>query len=202
MSPFSIDRSRSSTCHLQDLARTQNEGLIRAVGVCNYGLCHLRELTMHGLPLPSVNQLELSPFNMHDPIVRFCQQNNVQLSCAAWSRLSSTDGPVEQWAKLGDVAKARGVTKAQVLVRWALQKGFACAPRSGTGSKLERIAIAENSYGGVVNFELSTEEMRLLDSLDTNYKSGKLGRRDGWNDEDVTGVDWDPTEASCSILEQ
>eukprot|EP00804_Cyclotella_cryptica_P008640 CCRYP_007590-RA/>CCRYP_007590-RA protein AED:0.05 eAED:0.05 QI:143/1/1/1/1/1/2/1575/479 len=184
------------------LLELKNEGLIRAVGVCNYGFCHLRELTMHGLPLPSVNQLELSPFNMHDPIVRFCQQNNVQLSCAAWSRLSSTDGPVKQWSKLGEVAKARGVTKAQVLVRWALQKGFACAPRSGTGSKLERIAIAENSYGGVVNFELSTEEMRLLDSLDINYKSGKLGRRDGWNDEDVTGVDWDPTEASCSILEQ
>ncbi|KAL7521433.1 hypothetical protein ACHAWX_007655 [Stephanocyclus meneghinianus] len=179
------------------LLELQNEGLIRAVGVCNYGLCHLQEITRNELPLPAVNQLELSPFNMHDPIVRFCKENNVQVSCAAWSRLSSTDGPVEQWAKLGDIAKAKGVTKAQVLVRWALQKGFGCAPRSGTGSKLERIAIAENSYGGVVNLELSSEEMKLLDSLDVNYKAGKLGRRDGWNDEDVTNIDWDPTETNC-----
>ena len=61
----------------------------------------------------------------------------------------------------------------------------------------QRVAIAENSYGGVVNFKLSSEEMKLLDSLDVNYKSGKLGRRDGWNDEDVTSIDWDPTEAYC-----
>lgn len=61
----------------------------------------------------------------------------------------------------------------------------------------QRIAIAENSYGGVVNLELSSEEMKLLDSLDVNYKAGKLGRRDGWIDEDVTNINWDPTEANC-----
>ena len=59
------------------------------------------------------------------------------------------------------------------------------------------MAIAENSYGGILNFELSKEEMALLDSLNVNYKSGKLGRRDGWKDEDVAGLDWDPTEVAC-----
>ena len=37
--------------------------------------------------------------------------------------------------------------------------------------------------------------MSILDGLDVNYKAGKLGRRDGWNDADVTGVNWDPTDA-------
>jgi diketogulonate reductase-like aldo/keto reductase len=203
------------------LVQLKDEGLICCVGVCNYGLCHLKEISSIGLPLPAVNQLEISPFNTHEPIVKFCKENSVQIACASWSKLSSVSGPVEQWAKLGELSKDKGVTKAQVLVRWALQKGFGCAPRSGTGSKLEvssmfllstnarmystiihhndtqRVAIAENSYGGVINFELSSEDMKLLDSLDVNYKTGKLGRRDGWRDEDVSSEEWDPTDAAC-----
>jgi len=175
------------------LLQMKEEGYIRSVGVCNYGVCHLKEIVENGMPLPSMNQLELSPFNTHGPIVQFCKQNNVLIGCAAWSRLSSADGPVEQWEKLGQLAKAKGVTKAQILVRWALQKGYACAPRSGTKSKLERIAIAENSYGGVVDFLLSGEEMNLLDNLNVDYKSGKLGRKDGWKEEDVKGSDWEPS---------
>ena len=59
------------------------------------------------------------------------------------------------------------------------------------------MAIAENSYGGILDFHLSNEEMAILDSLNVNFKAGKLGRRDGWKDGDVTGPEWDPTEAAC-----
>ena len=121
----------------ETLLQLKEAGHIHSIGVCNYGMCHLKELTTNNLPLPSVNQLELSPFNTHEAIVRYCEANNIVPSCAAWSRLSSADGPVEQWATLGGVAKEKGVTKAQVLVRWALQHGYGCAPRSGTKSKLE-----------------------------------------------------------------
>jgi diketogulonate reductase-like aldo/keto reductase len=90
------------------------------------------------------------------------------------------------------------MTKAQILVRWSLQKGYICVPRSAAASKVERIGIAENSYGGVNNvdgsFVLSPEEMKILDELDVSFKAGKLGRRDGWDDGDVTGPEWDPTD--------
>jgi len=59
------------------------------------------------------------------------------------------------------------------------------------------MAIAENSYGGVnmvEEFVLSDKEMELLDNLDIVYKAGKLGRRDGWEDSDVTGLEWEPTD--------
>jgi diketogulonate reductase-like aldo/keto reductase len=134
-SPLTGSELRLST--YKTLLQLKHEGLIHTVGVCNYGLCHLKQISLNNLPLPSVNQLEISPFNTHAPIVQYCQENGVKVSCAAWSRLSSNDGPVEQWAQLGEIAKEKGVTKAQILVRWALQKGFGCAPRSGTGSKLE-----------------------------------------------------------------
>ena len=147
--------------------------------------------------LPASNQLELSPFNMHKDVVSYCDANGIAVSCSAWSKLSGVQGPAEGWAVLADLAKAKGMTKAQLLVRWSMQKGFVCVPRSGCSSKIERIAIAENSYGGVngdESFVLTKGDMKILDGLDIAYKAGKLGRRDGWDDADVTGDDWDPTE--------
>ena len=157
--------------------------------------------------LPAINQLELSPFNTHCDVVQFCDKNGIAVGCAAWSKLSGVDGPSEGWAVLSDVAKSRGMTKAQLLVRWSLQKGFVCVPRSGSSTKIERLAIAENSYGGVnphpqleidsdtsPSFVLTNDNMKLLEGLDVGYKAGKLGRRDGWEDSDVVGPNWDPTD--------
>lgn len=180
------------------LMEMRDAGFVRSVGVCNYGVKALEEIKYCGFELPSVNQIELSPFNTHDDIVSFCRTNDIAVSCSAWSKLSGTDGPSDQWVILSELAKNKGMTKAQVLVRWSLQKGYICIPRSGCGSKIERKAIAENSYGGVNLPEreniLSEEEMNIIDSLNTNYKAGKLGRRDGWSDDDVLGIDWDPTD--------
>lgn len=180
------------------LLELRDAGFVKSVGVANYGIGSLNEIKEAGFDLPSVNQLELSPFNTHQDIVTWCKENGVALGCSAWSKLSSNDGPQEQWSVIADIAKRKGMTKAQVLVRWSLQKGYICEPRSASMSKIERIAIAENSYGGVnpsdKSFILSDDEMSVIDGLNVNWKAGKLGRRDGWMDEDVTGDQWDPTD--------
>ena len=85
--------------------------------------------------------------------------------------------------------------KAQVLVRWALQNGYLCAPRSGSKKRVERIAIKENSYNGVKEFLLTKKQMTTLQSLDEQLPAGQLGRRDGWTNDDVTDSKWDPTLA-------
>jgi diketogulonate reductase-like aldo/keto reductase len=191
------DSSRRLTTY-QTLLNLQQDGLVRSVGVCNYGVRPLEEIVVAGMQLPITNQLELSPFNTHTDVVDWCDTHGVAVSCAAWSRLSSADGPTDQWGILSQLAHRKGMTKAQILVRWSLQKGYICMPRSGSASKLERKAIAENSYGGVNMREdadiLTPEEMMILDGLNVSFKAGKLGRRDGWTDSDVTGPDWDPTE--------
>ena len=52
----------------------------------------------------------------------------------------------------------------------------------------------ENSFDGVKDYKLTQEEMNTLDSLDEGLKSGRLGVKDGWNDNDILSSDWDPTE--------
>ena len=181
------------------LLQLRDQGFVKSIGVCNYGIGPLNELKEAGLDLPSLNQLELSPFNTHKDVLSWCGENDISIGCGAWSKLSGANGPQDEWAILAELAKKKGMTKAQVLVRWSLQKGYVCVPRSSPASKIERIAIAENNYGGVNNPELgngcilSEEEMERLDALNVSLSAGKLGRRDGWSDDDVTGVDWDPT---------
>jgi diketogulonate reductase-like aldo/keto reductase len=193
-SPLTSKVKRLTT--YRTLLQMKDDGLIRAVGVCNYGVGPLKEILCANMPLPDVNQLELSPFNTHRDVVDFCNQHGVAVCCSAWSKLSSQEGPTEQWDTLSRLAAAKGMTKAQLLVRWALQKGYLCVPRSAASSKVERLAICENSYGGVArtSFIITEEEMNILDGLNVNYKAGKLKRVDGWDVNDITGPDWDPTE--------
>lgn len=177
------------------LLELQKEGLVKAVGVCNYGVGALNEIIEAGLPAPAINQLELSPFNQHKDVIQWATDHDMEISCAAWSKLSSVNGPQDGWAILADIAKKKEATKAQILVRWALQKGYNCVPRSSANSKIEKFAIVENSLKGVKRIEhLTEEEMNILDGLDEQLKAGHLGRRDGWEDSDVTGDRWDPTE--------
>jgi diketogulonate reductase-like aldo/keto reductase len=191
------DKARRLTTY-QSLLEMRDSGFAKTVGVCNYGLGPLQEILEAGLELPAVNQLELSPFNAHKDVVDWCDKYGVAVACGAWSKLSSADGPTEGWDVVAKMAQPKGMTKAQILVRWSLQKGYICVPRSAGASKVERIGIAENSYGGVNNidgsFVLSPEEMKILDELDVSFKAGKLGRRDGWDDVAVTGPEWDPTD--------
>lgn len=215
-SPLTNSETRLATYRalldLQGDDRTKSLPIIRSIGVCNYGLGPLKEIAAAGLPLPIVNQLELSPFNGHKDVVEWCGRNGVAVSCAAWSKLSGVFGPVKQWDILSQIAEKKGISKAQALVRWSLEKGYFCVPRSGCDSEIQRMAIAENSYGGgVVNKDgnlsttniadeeksaiLTREEMAIFDKLDVNYKAGKLRRTDGWAEVDIKGANWDPTEA-------
>lgn len=191
-SPLTDRERRLST--YQALVEMKEKGLIRSIGVCNYGVNALGEIVNSGYPPPNVIQLQLSPFNQHCDILRWANAHGSIMACAAWSKLSSAQGPQEGWSIVGDIAKKNGLTKAQILILWALQHGYLCVPRSAASSKLERLAIIENSFDGIKNHSLTTEEMNILDSLDEDLKSGQLSVIDGWSSEDIISSKWDPTE--------
>ena len=82
-----------------------------------------------------------------------------------------------------------------MLVRWAFQHDYLSVPRSASTSKIERLAIQENSYEGVKHFLLSQTEMDVLDSLDEQLPLGRLGITDGCLASDIIDENWDPTLA-------
>lgn len=178
------------------LVEMKSKGEIDAIGTAHFGVKALQELVDYDLPAPDLIQLELSPFNAHRDIVEWGNAHGTTLGCAAWSRLSSVDGPREGWEKVGKIATAHSCTKQQILIRWAIQKGFVCTPRSSSKYNLERQAIRENSWTETQAIVLNEAEMNLLDTLDEQIPAGRLRVLDGWSDMDILDVRWDPTNVS------
>jgi len=136
------------------------DGLARAVGVSNYSVSQLDELERATGRLPSVNQIEWGPA-LYDEATLFAhRQRGIQLE--GYSPLKTTNLADR---RLQRVAESRGVTPAQVVIRWHLEHDVVVIPKSSNPKR-----IAENA--DVFGFELSPAEVSELDSL------GEAARRD------------------------
>jgi len=143
------------------LEKLYADGVVRAIGVSNFLEHHLEDLMGDFDVVPVVNQVEWHPFVLQKPLLDFCKENDIQFE--AWSPLSRgrfLDNEVIQ-----DLAKKHGKSPAQVLIRWDLQHEVVTIPKS-----VHRERIEENSK--VFDFELSDEDMRRIDALDTNTRIG------------------------------
>jgi diketogulonate reductase-like aldo/keto reductase len=112
---------------------------------------------------PAVNQLEVSPFlyRTRDDTLRRCAEEGIVVE--AYSPL--TKGRRLNHPTVARVAAEAGRTRAQVLVRWSLQKGFVVLPRSANPGR-----IAENA--AVFDFSLDEVQMAALDELDEGLTTG------------------------------
>ncbi|PWY97283.1 Aldo/keto reductase [Testicularia cyperi] len=138
----------------QALKQLQAEGKVKTPGVSNFGVKHLEEIQKTG-ELPAVNQIEIHPWCQQRPIVEYCKQNNIVLQAYC----PIVRGKYADDAELNEIAKKHGVSWAQVLIRWSLQKGYVPLPKSDTPSR-----IASNA--DVFDFELDEDDMAKLDAKD------------------------------------
>ncbi|CAM6085722.1 unnamed protein product [Calypogeia fissa] len=136
-------------------------GKVKSIGVSNYGVKHLKELLANCEIRPSVNQLELHPFNTRNELVAFCEKEGIVLE--AYSPL--TRGRRLRHPGLLEIAKKYNKSAAQVLVKWCLQRGFMVLPKS---VKPER--IVENAQ--VFDFEITENDMKKLNSFDEHLAVG------------------------------
>lgn len=136
-------------------------GRIRAIGVSNFQIHHLQDLMQDAQVKPMVNQVEYHPRLTQEELKAFCEQHGIQLE--AWSPLMQgelLDNPL-----LTEIASSKGKSVAQIILRWDLQNGVVTIPKS---TKAQR--IIENA--DLFDFELSTEEMQRISSLNGNVRVG------------------------------
>ncbi|KAG9031448.1 hypothetical protein FRB95_002748 [Tulasnella sp. JGI-2019a] len=146
------------------LIKRRDDGKLKSIGVSNYGIKHLEEIKEAGLETPSVNQIELHPWCQQRPIVDYCQKNNIVIEAySPLTRGQNLDDPTLQ-----NVAKKYHKDGAQILIRYSLQKGWIPLPKS---SQPQRVL----SNAQVYDFELDTDDMGTLDSLDRG-KDGAVTR--------------------------
>ena len=141
------------------LERIKKEGRSRSIGVSNFAPIHLKELLVEGSEHPVVNQIELSPFLQQEHIYSFCQKENIHLTgYCPLSRGNRFDDP-----NLSRIAKKMKKSAAQVMIRWALQRGHTVIPKS-----VSPVRIEENAK--VFDFNLNNEQMKILDGLEEGLR--------------------------------
>jgi len=144
----------------QALVQLLKDGKCRSIGVSNYTIQHLTELFDKSEIGPMVNQVEFSPFLYQKQLLDYCEKNKIQLE--AYSPL--TQGQKLNHPRIQSIAKKHNKTPAQVLIRWSLQHNLVTIPKS-----VREERIRENSQ--VFDYNLTVEDMRILDSMDKNFRN-------------------------------
>lgn len=140
-----------------ELARAQEEGLARSIGVSNFLPEHIDRLIDHTGVTPAVNQLELHPHYQQAPVRDFHAHHGILIE--SYSPLGGDGASALEDPAIAALASKHGRTPAQVALRWHVQQGLAVLPKSSTPAR-----IRENAE--LWDFELDAEDMRRIGALD------------------------------------
>jgi 2,5-diketo-D-gluconate reductase A len=134
------------------------EGKVRAIGVSNFHPDRLIDLIVNNEIVPAVNQVEPHPFHQQIDTHTFLQENNVQIE--SWGPFAEGKNNIFHNELLLSIASKYNKSVAQVILRWLTQRGVIAIPKSVRKERME-----ENF--NIFDFELSTDDMETIKSLDT-----------------------------------
>ncbi len=152
------DLFQDSWAALEDI---YNAGKVRAIGVSNFTLRHLKILFTNCRIIPMVNQIEFHPWLQQPELIRYCKSKGILPE--AWSPLLK--GEVSKIPVLAEIGKKYGKNAFQVVLRWDIQQGIATIPKSVHPERIQ-------SNADIFDFELTEEEIRTINSLDKKYRIG------------------------------
>ena len=101
---------------LEDL---QTEGKIKVIGVSNYSQQHLDELLSKCRITPQVVQMECHPKQAQWSLRKFCDKHKILFQ--AYASLGQSMGDLMELESVKGIAKSKGKTPAQILLKWAVQ---------------------------------------------------------------------------------
>lgn len=135
-------------------------GLVRSIGVSNFHIHHLEDLLSVCEVKPMLNQIEMHPYLIQKELRQYCEQHGIYVE--AWRPLMRGNLEVPQ---LQELAERYQKTPAQIVLRWDLQHKVLVIPKS-----VRKERIIENA--GLFDFELTDEDMAMLDGLNRNQRFG------------------------------
>ena len=151
------------------MERARELGYARSIGVSNFDVDELEQVSSTGSVVPAVDQVQFSPFENRRALLEACERRSVVLE--AYSPLGTGRHLSEE--TVTRIAEAAGRTPAQVLLRWCVQREIPVIPKS-----THRERIEENAQ--IFDFTLSDEDMAALDLLDRSRGTGVAMERKWW----------------------
>ena len=160
----------------QAMEELVDAGLVRSIGISNFGTSLIRDLLSQCRIRPSVLQVELHPYLVQEKLLRLCRESSIAVTAfsplgapsyipigMATEKDSVLIHPVVQ-----KIAKDHNRTAAQIVLRWGVQRGTAIVPKT---SQLKR--LRENI--DLADFALAQHEMESISSLDKNQRFNDPG---------------------------
>jgi 2,5-diketo-D-gluconate reductase A len=144
------------------LVELREEGLTTSIGVSNFQPDHLDRIVAETGVVPAVNQIEAHPYFANDAARAATVKHGARVE--AWSPLGQGGGELED-PVVTAIAERFGKTPAQVLLRWAIDRGDIVFPKS-----MSKARLAENA--DIFDFALTGDDVAALTALD----KGEAGR--------------------------
>ncbi|XP_031764282.2 aldo-keto reductase AKR2E4-like [Galleria mellonella] len=145
-------------------------GLARSIGVSNFNKEQLTRILSVAQIKPAVHQFEINPTLTQHDLVNYVNQYSIVSVAYTPLGLLSNARPefagkdvIKTDPKLGELAQRYGKTRAQIALRYLIQRGITVIPKSFTKSRIE-----DNL--NLFDFELSQEDMDVVDSYNLNFR--------------------------------
>ena len=147
--------------------------LARSIGISNFNIQLIMDLLRYARIRPATLQIEHHPYLTQETLVQYAQKNGIAvtayssfgpLSFIELNMQSAKDTPfLFDHATVKSIAEKHGKTPAQVLLRWATQRGVAVIPKSNNQGRL-----AQNL--DVTSFNLEETEIKAISALDKGLR--------------------------------
>lgn len=144
--------------------------LTRHIGVSNFNQKKLKEILDLGGEKPEMNQIELHPFLLQQPLVDFCKANDLLVT--AYSPLGSPDSRAERHKNdprllenpvVQEIASKHGASIGQVLIAWSIARDIAVIPKSiNQGRIIDNLKSAD--------LVLDEQDMKSLSEIGINHR--------------------------------
>lgn len=157
--------------YMADLARAQDAGLTRMIGVSNFNRRQVDEaIATVGDGRIATNQVEIHPFLQNRVLAAHCAERGIPLT----AYIPLARGAVMEDPVLREVAEARRATPAQVSLAFLLARGHIVIPKSANAERQrQNLAAAE--------LELTEDEMQRIGALDRGQRLVDPGTAPDWD---------------------
>lgn len=139
------------------------DGKIHSIGLSNWYVEELTEFLPQVDIVPALVQDEIHPYYQENDVIPFIQELGIVVQ--GWYPLGGRGHTGELLGNpvISEIAEAHGVSSAQVILRWNLQKGVVLIPGSSNPDHIQKNAE-------LYDFKLTENEMDRINALDRNEK--------------------------------
>ena len=147
----------------QAMEKFVEAGQIRSLGLSNWYVKELEEFLPQVTITPALVQNEIHPYYQENDVIPYIQDLGIVVQ--GWYPLGGRGHTAELLSDeiISAIAESHGVSPAQVILRWNLQKGVVVIPGSSNPDH-----IRENTE--LYDFSLTDAEMAQINALDRNEK--------------------------------